>query len=44
MDLKNICINNLVELIKNLPPLLKEELINNTIKSIKTEAKKKIFK
>ena len=36
--------NNLVELIKNLPPLLKEELIGQSIKSIRVEEKEKIMK
>ena len=44
MNLKTICMNNLVELIKNLPPLLKEELIGQSIKSIRVEEKEKIMK
>jgi methyl coenzyme M reductase beta subunit len=36
--------NNLVELIKNLPPLLKEEVIGESMKAIKDEAKQQVMK
>jgi hypothetical protein len=41
MNLKTICMNNIVEHIKNLPVSIQEEVINNTTKSIKEEAEKK---
>lgn len=41
MDLKTICMKNMVEVIKNLPPLLREEVIGESLKSIKEEAEKK---
>ena len=44
MDLKTICMNNLVNLIKNLPPLLKEEVIGQSIKTIREEERLKIMK
>jgi len=37
MDLKSLCSNNLVELIKNLPPTIRDEIIGKTIKEIKQE-------
>lgn len=46
MSLKELCLKNMVEQIKNLPPLLQEEVLGVTLKSIKDdaerEAKKKI--
>jgi len=44
MDLKAICMKNIVELIKNLPPLLKEEVIGKSLKSINEEAEIKAKK
>ena len=44
MDLKTLCMNNLVDLIKNLPLQLKEEVIGVSIKAIKADAKKEIIK
>jgi hypothetical protein len=41
MDLKTICMNNLVEIIKNLPPQLQEDVIGASTKAIKEEAEKK---
>lgn len=41
MELQSMCANNLVEMIKNLPPLLKEEIIGQSLKSIKEDAEKK---
>lgn len=47
MSLKELCLKNMAEQIKNLPPLLKEEVLGMTIQSIKDdaerEAKKKII-
>lgn len=40
MDLKTLCLNNIVELIKNLPPQLQEEVIGISTKAIKEEAEK----
>lgn len=39
MDLKTLCMNNLVDMIKNLPPQLKDEVIEASIKNIRAEAK-----
>jgi hypothetical protein len=36
--------NNLVEIIRNLPPLLKEEVIGKSMKAIEEDAEKKIIK
>lgn len=44
MSLKALCMNNLVELIKNLPPQLKEEVIGESLKAIKAEAKHEVMK
>ena len=44
MDLKTIYMNNLVEIIRNLPPLLKEEVIVKSMKAIEEDAEKKIIK
>lgn len=44
MNLKTLCMNNLIELIKNLPPLLKEEVISQSVEQIKTEERLKIMK
>ena len=44
MSLKALCMNNLVELIKNLPPQLKEEVIGESLKAIKAEAKQEVMK
>lgn len=44
MDLKTICMNNLVDIIKNLPPIMREEIINATIKSIADIEREKIIK
>jgi hypothetical protein len=44
MSLKTLCMNNLVELIKNLPPLLKEEVLGESMKAIREEAKKHVIK
>ena len=41
MDLKTICVKNIVDMIKKLPPLLREEVIGETLKSIKEDAEKK---
>lgn len=42
MDLKTICVNNLVEIIKKLPPLLKEEVIGKSLKSIREDAEEDV--
>ena len=39
MDLKSLCSDNLVQLIKNLPPAIRDELIGKTTEQIKKEAK-----
>ena len=44
MDLKTICMNKLVDMIKTLPPIMMEEVINATIKSIAEDEKEKIIK
>ena len=40
MDLKTLCLDNLVNVIKQLPPILRDEIIGETTKSIKKEAEK----
>ena len=44
MDLKTLCMNNLVELINNLPPLLKEEVISQSVEQIRIQERSKIMK
>jgi hypothetical protein len=44
MSLKELCVKNLVEMVKNLPPLLKEEILEETLKSIKEDLKAQIMK
>lgn len=44
MSLKSHCVKNIVEMIKNLPPLLREEIIGESLKEIKKEAKKEVMK
>ena len=44
MDLQSICRKNMVNQIKNLPPVLKEEIIKISIKKIQKEADKKAMK
>ena len=44
MSLKSICQQQLVDLIKNLPPLLKEELIEESLIKIKEEYEEKAHK
>lgn len=44
MSLKALCIQNMVEQIKNLPPLLMEEIIGESLKAIKEDAKKEAMK
>jgi hypothetical protein len=44
MSLKALCVKNMVNQIKNLPPLLLEEIIGESLKSIKEEAKKEAIK
>jgi hypothetical protein len=41
MDLKTLCMNNLVQNIVNLPPQLREKVIGESTKKIKKEAEKK---
>lgn len=38
MSLKEICIQNMVEMIKKMPPTIKEEIIGLSLKTIKEEA------
>ena len=42
MSLKNQCKNNIVDLIKNLPPKLKEEVIGESLDSIKEKIMKQM--
>tara|TARA_Y100000389_G_scaffold171213_1_gene178731 strand:- start:268 stop:669 length:402 start_codon:yes stop_codon:yes gene_type:complete len=44
MDLKTICLQNIVNQIKQMPPLLQEELIGYSLKTIKEQAKKEAKK
>lgn len=48
MNLQSLCMQNMVEMIKNLPPLLRDEVIGESTKAIKKEAeenaKNKIIK
>jgi methyl coenzyme M reductase beta subunit len=44
MSLQSLCMNNLVNLIKNLPPLMKDEVLGETMKSIKDEVRKDVIK
>lgn len=43
MDLKAICLQNMVDQIKQLPPLLQEEVIGHSLKTIKEQAKKELM-
>jgi uncharacterized membrane-anchored protein YjiN (DUF445 family) len=44
MSLHKLCIQNMVEQIKNLPPLLKEEIIEASLKEIKKDIKKEVMR
>lgn len=44
MDLKAICLQNMVNQIKQMPPLLQEELIGYSLKTIKEQAKQEAKK
>jgi hypothetical protein len=44
MSLKALCIKNMIEQIKNLPPVLLEEVIGESLKAIKEEAKAEVIK
>lgn len=44
MSLKELCIQNMVDQIKNLPPLLKEEIVDASLKAIKEEIRKEVIK
>ena len=44
MDLKSICLQNMVSQIKQLPPLLHEEVLGYSLQAIKEEAKKQAKK
>ena len=44
MNLKTICMNNIVQQIKSLPLLLKEEVIQSSIITIREEERKKVIK
>lgn len=44
MSLKALCMKNLVELIQNLPPMMKEEVIGKSLEAIENDAKKKVMK
>jgi hypothetical protein len=43
MSLKDLCINNFLEQIKKLPPLLKEEITGISINAIRKQERKKIL-
>jgi hypothetical protein len=44
MSLQSLCMNNIVELIKNLPPLMKDQVLGETMKSIKEEVRQEVIK
>ena len=44
MDLKAICLQNMVNQIKQLPPLLQEEVIGHSLQTIKEQAKQEAKK
>ena len=44
MCLKSLCVKNIVEMIKNLPPLLKDEIMGEALKEIREDEKKKMMK
>jgi hypothetical protein len=44
MSLKTLCSENIVELIMNMPPLIRDDIIGETTKSIKKEAEEKARK
>ncbi len=44
MDLKAICLQNMIHQIKQMPPLLQEELIGYSLKTIKEQAKQEAKK
>ena len=43
MSLKDLAMENIVDMIKSLPPLLQEEVIGETRKSIKNEVKNEVI-
>jgi hypothetical protein len=43
MSLKELCTKNIIEMVKNLPPLLKEEIIKESLKAIKEDARKEVI-
>jgi hypothetical protein len=43
MSLKEICINNIVTMVKNLPPLLKEDVIGKSKKEIESNERIKVI-
>ena len=44
MNLKQQCTKGIVDMIKNMPPVLKEEIIGESLKSIKEEARREAIK
>lgn len=44
MNLKSLCLDNIAQQIKKLPPMLQDEILNETTKSIRKEAEKKARK
>lgn len=44
MSLKELCIQNIVNQIKNLPPILLEEVVKASLKTIKEDAKKEAMR
>lgn len=43
MTLKEICLNNLIIMINNLPPVLKDEVIGKSKKDMESEARLKVI-
>lgn len=44
MDLKSLCLDNIAQMIKQLPPMLRDEVIGESSKVIKKEAEEKARK
>ena len=44
MSLKEQCIKNITEVVKTLPPLLKEEVVGKSLKTIREDIKKEVIK
>ena len=44
MSLKDLCMKNMVEIIKNLPPMMIEEVIGKSLEAIEKDIKEKVMK